>query len=113
MQVVRNLGIGLLGLGLVLSAATSASATAWDKAHPRRAEVNHRLAAQNARIHRDVKDGAITPEEGAKLHAEDRAIRGEERADGAAHDGHITKADQRGLNQEENAVSKDIYNAAH
>jgi homoaconitase/3-isopropylmalate dehydratase large subunit len=113
MQVVRNLGIVLLGLGLVLSAATSASAAAFNRTHPRRAEVNHRLAIQNARIHHGVKEGTITPQEATQLHAEDRSVRAEERADAAQHDGHITKAEQRDLNQDENAVSRDIYNAAH
>jgi hypothetical protein len=113
MKVVRNLGIVLLGLGMVLSTAASASAAAWDKTHPRRAEVNHRLATQNARIHEGVEDGKITPQEAAKLHAEGRAVRKEERIDAAAHGGHITKAEQRDLNQDENQVSRDIYNAAH
>ena len=113
MQVVRNLGIVLLGLGLVLSAATSASAAAFNRTHPRRAEVNHRLAVQNARIRHGVKKGTITPQEATQLHAEDRSVRAEERTDAAQHDGHITKAEQRDLNQDENAVSRDIYNAAH
>jgi len=113
MQVVRNLAIVFLGLGLVLSAVTSASAATFNRTHPRRAEVNHRLAVQNARIHRGVKEGTITPQEAAKLHSEDRSIRAEERSDAAAHDGHITKGEQIDLNKDENAVSRDIYNAAH
>jgi len=113
MKVVRNLGIVLLGLGMVLSTAVSASAATWNQAHPRRAEVNHRLATQNARIHEGVKNGSITPQEAAQLHSEDHAIRAQERTDAAEHDGHITKAEQHQLNQEENQVSRDIYNAAH
>lgn len=113
MKVVRNLGIFLLGLGMVSSTAVSASAATWNQTHPRRAEVNHRLAVQNARIRDGVEDGKITPKEAAQLHAEDRTIRSQERADAAAHDGHITKAEQLELNQEENQVSRDIYNAAH
>jgi hypothetical protein len=113
MNVVRNLAIVFLGLGMVFSAAASASAATWNQTHPRRAEVNHRLAVQNARIRHGVKDGSITPQEAAQLHAEDRAIRSEERADAAQHDGHITKAEQHQLNQEENQASRDIYDAAH
>ena len=113
MKVVRNLGIVFLGLGMVSSTAVSASAATWNQAHPRRAEVTHRLAIQNARIHEGVEDGNITPKEAAQLHGEDRAIRSQERSDAAAHDGHITKAEQHQLNQEENQVSRDIYNAAH
>jgi len=113
MKVVHNLAIVFLGLGMVFSAAASGSAAAWERTHPRRAEVNHRLAVQNARIHQGVKNGSITPQEAAQLHAEDHAIRAEERIDAAQHDGHITKAEQRELNQEENQASRDIYNAAH
>jgi hypothetical protein len=112
-MVVRNLGIVLLGLGMVLSTAASVSAATWKQTHPRRTEVNHRLAIQNARIHHGVKDGSITPREAAQLHAEDHAIRNEERSDAALHDGHITKAEQHQLNQQENQASRDIYDAAH
>src|SRR5258706_16021562 len=66
-QVVRNLGIVLLGLGLVLSAATSASAEAFNWTHPRRAEVTHRHAVQNARIRRRVKEGKILPRKDTQL----------------------------------------------
>ena len=105
----RNLTIAVLGLGLVLGGVSEASAAA----HPRRAEVNHRLAVQNARIHQGVKQGTITRKEAAQLHAEHREIRAEERADAAAHGGHITKAEQVELNKQENAVSKQIYNERH
>jgi hypothetical protein len=106
---IRNLTIAVLGLGLVLTSVTGASAAA----HPRRAEVNHRLAVENARIRNGVKEGTITPKEAAQLHSEVHGVRVEERADAAQHNGHITKVEQNQLNQEENAVSRDIYNAAH
>ena len=105
----RNLTIAVLGLGLVFGAVSEASAAA----HPRRAEVNGRLAVQNARIHEGVKEGTITRKEAAQLHAEHRAVRAEERADAAAHGGHITKGEQLQLNKEENAISKQIYDERH
>ena len=43
-----------------------------------------------------------------KLHAEDHAIRKEERTMASTNGGHITKAEQRALNQQENQVSRQI-----
>src|SRR5215470_11826096 len=94
---------------LVVGVSASALAEAnWDKHHPRRAEVNDRLAHQNKRINRDVKEGKITPAQAHKLHREDRQIRHEERAMASQNGGHITKQEQRVLNRQENAVSKQI-----
>jgi len=42
------------------------------------------------------------------LRANDKSIRGQERADAAQNGGHITKAPQSGLNQEMNQNSKAI-----
>lgn len=91
------------------SVGTSFAAdTEWDKTHPRRDEVNQRLANQNKRINQEVKEGEISKAQAAKLHKEDRQIRKEERAMASQNGGHITKAEQRTLNQQENAVSRQI-----
>ena len=94
---------------VALSATTGAFAqTQWQKDHPRRAEVNHRLA--NQRIHNEVKEGEITKGQAKALHKEDRQIRQEERDMAAQNGGHITKQEQRTLNQQENKVSRQIGN---
>jgi Skp family chaperone for outer membrane proteins len=80
----------------------------FDKTHPRRAEVNHRLKHQNKRIHKEVKEGEMSKEDAAKLHKEDRNIRKEERLMASQNGGHITKQEKKALNQQENAVSKEI-----
>ena len=85
-----------------------ADETQWQKDHPRRTEVNKRLANQNQRIKQERKEGEITKGQARKLHAEDHAIRQEERAMASTNGGHITKAEQRALNQQENQVSKQI-----
>lgn len=82
--------------------------TAWERHHPRRDEVNDRLANQDKRIHREVKEGDITKTQAAALHKDDHKIRQEERDMAHLDHGHITKLDQKALNQQENAVSKDI-----
>jgi hypothetical protein len=88
--------------------ATANAETAWQKAHPRRAEVNHRLANQNRRIHEERKEGELSAAQAAALHKDDRQIRQEERDMASQNGGHITKQEQRTLNQQENAVSKQI-----
>jgi hypothetical protein len=110
MNVKRNVTIAILGLGFALVTLNDASAAA---AHPRRAEVNGRLAVENARINRNLAKGNITPQEATALHSEVRGVRAEERLDASQHGGHITKAEQHQLNQQENGVSKQIYQTAH
>jgi CRISPR/Cas system Type II protein with McrA/HNH and RuvC-like nuclease domain len=98
-------------LGGVLAVGFAASAMAeshWAKDHPRRHQVNERLANQNRRIHNEVKEGEMSKAQARKLHKEDRQIRQEERDMASQNGGHITKQEQRVLNQQENAVSKQI-----
>ncbi|HEY6823534.1 MAG TPA: hypothetical protein VI195_03785 [Steroidobacteraceae bacterium] len=91
-----------------LASNALADETQWQKDHPRRTEVNARLANQNKRINKELKEGEINKAQAHKLHAEDHAIRQEERTMASTNGGHITKAEQRSLNQQENQVSKQI-----
>lgn len=99
----------MLALGAVSLVSTGAIAhTKWQRHHPRRAEVNHRIAHQNHRITEERREGDITSAQAKALRATDRSIRAQERADAATHHGHITKKEQRTLNAELNANSKAI-----
>jgi Spy/CpxP family protein refolding chaperone len=93
---------------LACFAATANAENAWQKAHPRRAEVNHRLANQDRRIHEERKEGDLSPTQAEALHKDDRQIRQEERAMASQNGGHITKQEQRTLNQQEDKVSRQI-----
>jgi hypothetical protein len=94
---------------LTASMATSALAeTTWQQDHPRRTQVNSRLASQNARIHKQVKDGDLSKSQAAALHKDDHQIRTEERDMASQNGSHITKQEQRTLNQQENGVSRQI-----
>lgn len=103
-----------LAFGVAAHAQPAAAAsaadhdTAWQKNHPRREEVNNRLANQDKRIATERKEGEITKAQAASLHREDRQIRQEERVMASHNGGHITKAEKKALNQQENAVSKQI-----
>ncbi len=102
---------GLLALSSLFIAAAAGQAmaqTEWQKEHPRRAEVNKRLENQNRRINAEVKEGDMSKAEAGKLKKEDRQIRREERTMASQNGGHITKQEQRTLNQQENAVSRQI-----
>ena len=109
MRAKHILVIGAVGAMLASMAATAASAeTPWQRHHPRREEVNHRLANQNRRIHEERREGEINGAQAAQLHREDHSIRREERSMARLDNGHITRADKRALNQQENAVSRQI-----
>ncbi|PQV50118.1 hypothetical protein [Paraburkholderia sp. BL21I4N1] len=91
-----------------IATASTAQAGEWAANHPRRVEVNSRLANQNNRIHREVKDGQMSKGEAQTLHHDDRQIRQEERDMASQDNSHITRTDQHALNQQENQVSRQI-----
>jgi hypothetical protein len=82
--------------------------TKFQQDHPRRAEVNGRLANQSGRINSEVRDGQISGRRAAYLHGEDHEIRTEERNFARRDDGHITRGEQALLNRQENQVSRQI-----
>ena len=94
-------------------ALSTSDAMARGGVHPRRLEVNTRLAHQNYRIDRGLEKGQITQTQANQLHQDDRSIRSEERTEAGLDGGHITRADQRSLNQQENTVSGQIHADRH
>jgi hypothetical protein len=113
MSLRKNILVAVMGAGLAILGAASASAGTWQDNHPRRVEVNHRLAHQDMQINRDLRDGRIDGRQAANLHREDRMIRMRERRDASLHGGHLTRVEQARLNHRENRVSGRIYRAAH
>jgi hypothetical protein len=101
---VLLLASALLGTSIAAACAQSN----WAQNHPRREQVNDRLANQNRRINQEVREGEITKGQARQLHQEDHAIRQEERGMAKLNGGHITPAEQKALNQQENAVSRQI-----
>ena len=87
---------------------TAFAETQWERNHPRRDQVNDRLANQNRRINKELKEGEINKQQANQRHREDRAIRQEERTMSKFNNGHITGAERKSLNQQENAVSRQI-----
>ena len=80
----------------------------WRAEHPRRDEVNARLAVQNARIDAKEHAGKITPAQAATLHRDDHQIRVEERTLAAERNGHLTELEKVLLNAQEDNLAKVI-----
>jgi len=89
-------------------AGSAFAENAWERAHPRRDQVNDRLEHQNSRINQAYRDGELTRGQARQLHREDHRIRREERYMAAMNGGHITRGEQRVLNRQENFVSRQI-----
>jgi hypothetical protein len=109
MNSIRSvLMAGVVAVTLGALAAPALADTQWQKDHPRREQVNSRLKNQNKRINKEEKSGQIDKAQAKQLHSEDHAIRHEERTMASTNGGHITKAEQKSLNQQENQVSQQI-----
>jgi hypothetical protein len=109
MNASIKLALAAVGLAAALAGTTGASAdTRWQAHHPWREQVNHRFMRQSHRIAMQRREGEISPNQGRHLRAEDRGLRAQERFDASRHHGHLTRAEHRQLNREENGVSRQI-----
>jgi hypothetical protein len=94
--------------GALVMAGSAFAETSWERNHPRRDQVNDRLANQSRRINQEYREGEISRGQARVLHREDRQVRREERTMASLDGGHITRTDQRALNQQENVISRQI-----
>ena len=95
-------------VSLACLAAPAMADTPWQAHHPRREQVNNRLATQNARIHREAREGEMSRAKAARLHRADHRIRMQERRMAARNGGYVTRRQQARLNRRENHVSRRI-----
>jgi len=75
--------------------------------------IAQRKENQQDRIAQGVKSGQLTAGETANLETKEAAINGETRADRAANGGKLTQAEKQQVNQQQNQLSKQIYNDKH
>jgi hypothetical protein len=108
MTFTKLLSAVVITAALAGVAGTANADTKWQKNHPRREQVNNRLNNQNRRIHQDVKNGTLSKGQAAALHKDDHQVRQEERDMASQNGGHITKGEQKVLNQQENGISRAI-----
>jgi hypothetical protein len=107
-KINKAIAAAMLTLFVAGTAGSAFAESEFAKTHPRRHQVNKRLNNQNKRIHQERKEGEISKAQAKNLHKKDRQIRQEERDIASQNGGHITKKEQRTLNQQENAVGKQI-----
>ena len=107
---MRKIAISLVCVlsAVLLASGAFAEESQWAKEHPRRTQVNKRLKNQNKRIKKEVREGEMSKAEARDLHKQDRTIRKEARTMARQDGGHITKQEQKALNQQENGVSREI-----
>ncbi len=94
----------LLGAGVTAASAQ----TAFQQAHPRRAEVVERAHHQIHRVNIERREGDISGHQARVLRAEDRHVIRQQRHMAMRQDGHITRAQQAHLNHEENRIGQHI-----
>lgn len=114
-KMVNSLAIlAVGGLMFVGSAAAQSTTTSGagpgvvDPGHPRVNQVNGREARQQKRIGNGIKNGTLTSQQATHLEKRETAVQNREKADMAAHNGHLTKAEQRGINRQQNRISRSI-----
>ncbi|MFZ1918333.1 MAG: hypothetical protein WAU58_12215 [Terriglobales bacterium] len=110
------LAVGGLLLAGSASAQTSTSGTGpgvVDPGHPRVNQVNGREENQQQRIANGVKSGKLSAQQTSNLEKREASVQNREQKDMAAHNGHLTKAEQKGINRQQNRISKSIYKDKH
>jgi hypothetical protein len=116
-KIVNSLAILAVG-GLMFVGSAAAQSTTdntsgagpgvVDPGHPRVNQVNGREAHQQKRIGNGIKNGTLTSQQATNLEKRETAVQNREKADMAAHNGHLTKAEQRGINRQQNRISRSI-----
>lgn len=110
------LAVGGLLLAGSASAQTSTSGAGpgvVDPGHPRVNQVNGREENQQQRIANGVKSGKLSAQQTSNLEKREASVQNREQKDMAAHNGHLTKAEQKGINRQQNRISKSIYKDKH
>ena len=95
------------------SATPATPAPATTPAAQPKPTIAQRKENQQDRIANGVKSGQLTAGETANLETKEAAINGETKADRAANGGKLTSAEKTQINQQQNQMSKQIYDDKH
>ncbi len=101
-------GLMLVGSAAAQSSTSGAGPGVVDPGHPRVNQVNRREANQQKRIGNGVANRKLTSKQATHLEKRETAVQNREQADMAKHNGHLTKAEQRGINRQQNRISRSI-----
>jgi len=103
---------GLMFVGSAIAQSTNNTSGAGpgvvDPGHPRVNEVNAREANQQKRIGNGVANGTLTSKQATHLEKRETSVQNREQAEMAKHNGHLTKAEQAGINRQQNRISRSI-----
>jgi len=112
--LVLAVGGMLLGSASAQTSTTSgAGPGVVDPGHPRVNQVNRRQERQQQRIANGVESGKLSAQQTSNLEKREASVQNREQKDMAAHNGHLTKAEQKGINRQQNRISKSIYKDKH
>jgi hypothetical protein len=107
-------GLMIVGSASAQTSTTSAAGPGVvDPGHPRVNEVNKREANQQKRIGNGVANGKLTSQQTTNLEKRETSVQNREKKDMAEHNGHLTKTEQKGINRQQNRISKSIYKDKH
>ena len=100
----------LILTGTLAIPAAAEARTAWQRHHPARTHINHRIARQQVRITREVRQGDMSRPEARSLRKDLHSVRMQERAYAQANDnnGHLQRGQVRDLNRQLNQSSQEI-----
>jgi hypothetical protein len=121
-KITQSLLVLAAGSLLLVGASAAQTATSTtsgagpgvvDPGHPRVNQVNRRQEHQQQRIANGVKNGSLSPQETANLEKREASVQNREQKDMAKNGGHLTKSEQRGINRQQNRISKSIYKDKH
>jgi hypothetical protein len=111
------LAVGGLMIAGSASAQTSTTSGAGpgvvDPGHPRVNEVNGREENQQQRIAHGAASGKLNAQQTANLEKREASVQNREQRDMAKNGGHLTKAEQRGINRQQNRISRSIAKDKH
>jgi hypothetical protein len=106
-------GLVFAGSAAAQTTTNTSGAGVVDPGHPRVNQVNGREQNQQDRIANGVKNGSMSPKQASNVEKREAAVQQREKKDMAQHNGHLTKAEQNGINRQQNRISKTIYKDKH
>ena len=82
-------------------------------AHYGNGQIGQRRQNQQNRIAQGIRSGQMTPREASNMENKQQGVNREVRGMRQANGGKLTNADRRAVNQQQNKLSKQIYNKKH
>ena len=111
--IVAGAGFLYVGSALAQTSTSGAGPGVIDPSHPRVNQVNGREANQQKRIANGINNGSLNAKQTGNLEKREASVQNREQKDMAAHNGHLTKAEQNEINRQQNRISKSIYKDKH